>query len=197
MTNESRHFFDASPASWQELEIMVNQAFEEMAYEANRNHEVESVRGQVKIDVFAVKKTTPIPTVVLCECKHWAKPVDQNVVHSFRSICSDIGAHFGLIISRVGFQPGAGETRSATNIHLLNFEQFQETFFAEWKSGIFLRFVQMSDSLLPLLPLNPNFSSNADLQSKLAGIRVFRINTRCSSVTVAIHRTLLAMSPIR
>ena len=152
---------------------MVAQAFEEMGYETHRNYEVTTVRGRVNIDVYAIKKSTPIPTVVLCECKHWTRSVDQSIVYAFRAICSDIGAHFGLIISKVGFQLGANETREATNIHLLNFVEFQETFFQEWKEGIFLRFVQMSDILLPLLPMNPHFSDNHELQSKLADVNIF------------------------
>src|SRR6266545_3210589 len=113
--------FDSPPSTWEQLEIMVAQAFSEMGYESDRNHEVMTVRGRVKIDVYAVKRSTPIPTVVLCECKHWSKPVEQNVIYGFRSICSDVGAHFGLIISKAGFQLGAKETREATNIHLLDF----------------------------------------------------------------------------
>jgi len=173
MPRVSRRFFDSAPSSWQELEVMVAQAFEEMGYETYRNHEVATVRGHVRIDVHALKKTTPIPTIVLCECKHWAKAVEQSVVYAFRAICSDTGAHFGLIISKVGFQSGANETRQATNIHLLNFIEFQETFFDEWKSGVFMRFVKMSDTLLPLVPFNPRFAKDTGLQSKLGGINVF------------------------
>src|SRR5438128_10182598 len=111
MTYSPRCFFDATPSKWQELEAMVAQAFAEMGYDTHRNHEVVTVRGRVKIDVHAVKTTTPIPTIVLCECKHWNKAVEQSVIHGFRSICADIGAHFGLVISKVGFQSGANETR--------------------------------------------------------------------------------------
>lgn len=83
-------------------------------------------------------------------------PVNQNIVYSFRSICTDIGAHYGLIISKKGFQSGAEETRKATNIHLLNFEQFQETFYEEWKHGVMIKFAKMYDRLIPLMPINPD-----------------------------------------
>jgi hypothetical protein len=36
-----------------------------------------------------------------------------------------------------------------------------------------MRFAQMSDTLLPLVPFNPRFANDEDLQSKLAGINVF------------------------
>lgn len=152
---------------------MVAQAFEEMGYQSNRSYDVATVRGTVNIDVHALKTSTPIPTVVLCECKHWNKAVDQSVVYAFRAICADIGAHFGLIISKVGFQSGATETRSATNIHLLDFYEFQETFFDEWRTGIFMKFAQMSEQLLPLMPMNPNYKNDLPLQAKLRGVNVF------------------------
>ena len=96
------NFFDHAPETWQELEEMVQQAFAEMGYESSRNYKLKTVRGTVDIDVHAIKSSTPIPTVVLCECKHWDKSVPQSVVHGFRTVCSDAGAHFGLIISKRG-----------------------------------------------------------------------------------------------
>jgi hypothetical protein len=178
MQTAIRRIFDVPPSTWQELEAMVAQAFDEMGYESHQNHEVMTVRGTVKIDVHAIKKTTPIPTVVLCECKYWNKAVEQNVIYGFRSVCSDIGAHFGLIISKVGFQTGAKETREATNIHLLSFIEFQETFFEEWKTGIFMKFAQMFDASLRLLILNSNYTTlnyadNQALQRKLKNVKIF------------------------
>lgn len=169
----SHRIFDHQPKDWEDLELMVAQAFTEMRYETHRNHSVSGIRGSVRVDVHAVKTTTPIPTVVLCECKHWNKAIDQSVVHAFRSVCSDVGAHFGLLISKVGFQSGAAETRDATNIHLLNFIEFQETFFEEWRSGVCMDLAQMMDWLLPLMPGNPYYADNAELQKKLNTVNVF------------------------
>lgn len=151
---------------------MVEQAFAEMGYESHRGHEVATVRGKVKIDVYAVKRNAPIPTVVLCECKHWAKAVEQSVVYGFRSVCADAGAHFGLIISKAGFQSGARETREATNIHLLDFDAFQETFFEEWRTGIFMKFAQMTDALMPIV--NNEFTlKDPVIRTKLEGVNPF------------------------
>lgn len=173
MPNRSRQIFDTQPNTWQELELLVAQAFSEMLYESSRNHELSTVRGKVKVDICAVKRSTPIPTIILCECKHWAKPVDQSVVYGFRSVCSDAGAHFGLIISKAGFQSGASETREATNIHLLDFLAFQETFFEEWRSGIFMKFAQMSDELLPLLRNCHRPMDDESLHTRLKEVDIF------------------------
>jgi hypothetical protein len=149
----SNLIFDTEPDTWQELENMVCQAFEEMGYESNRKAEISTARGTVEIDVHAVKRGNPIPTVVLCECKHWNKRVDKSVILSFRSICSDAGAHFGLIVSKEGFQSGAMESREHTNIHLLNFAEFQKTFFDEWIGGVTMTVLKLSGPLRPHIPL--------------------------------------------
>src|SRR5213080_4807970 len=39
------------------------------------------------------------PAVYLCECKFWTRPVPQEVVHAFRTVISDAGAHRGFVIS--------------------------------------------------------------------------------------------------
>lgn len=169
-------FFDSSPGSWQDLEQLVEQAFAEMGYESNRAHKLKTIRGTVEIDVHAIKRSTPIPTVVLCECKYWDKPVPQNVVHGFRTVCSDAGAHFGLIISKKGFQPGAEETRTATNVHLMNFEEFQCTFFEEWRIGATMILAKMRDQLLPILRAFSGFQEmGLDLidEEKIKGVDVF------------------------
>jgi hypothetical protein len=169
----SRLIFDHEPQTWQELEALIFQAFSEMLYETYRDREVTTVRGTVAIDVHATKKSTPIPTVVLCECKYWNKAVDQNVIYSFRSICSDAGAHYGLIVSKKGFQASAHESREFTNIHLLDFVEFQNTFFDEWRSGVFMEFARLCDQVSFLLPGNPYYAYDKDLKMKLEGVDVF------------------------
>src|ERR1700722_6462851 len=143
--------FDVSPETWQDLEIMVQQAFDEMGYESHRKYSIKTVRGSVEVDVYARKTTTPIPSIVICECKHWNTLVSKNVIHSFRTVCSDIGAHYGLVISKNGFQFGAEGSRESTNVHLLTFEEFQQTFFKEWQQGVFMMMSAMRDEILPIL----------------------------------------------
>lgn len=172
-----RRFFDHVPTTWQELEELVAQSFTEMGYESSKNFSLKTARGTVAIDVFAVKRSTPIPTTVLCECKYWDKAVPQNVVHGFRTVCADAGAHFGLIISKVGFQRGANETREFTNVHLMNFEEFQETFFDEWKTGAFVLLAKMESQILPILRASHGYSENGlDLisESEIEGIDPFQ-----------------------
>lgn len=153
MSPLSNLIFDTEPVTWQELEDMVCRAFDEKGYESSRKAILLTARWKVEIDVHAVKPSNPIPTLILCECKYWNKRIDQNVIFSFRSICSDVGAHYGLIISKEGFQSGAAKSREHTNIHLLNFIEFQKTFFHEWMNGVAMTLLRMSDPLIPKIPL--------------------------------------------
>ena len=188
------HFFDRNPASWQELETMIELAFTEMGYESKRAYKLETVRGSVEIDVYAVKRSTPIPTTVLCECKHWDTPVPQNV----RSVCADSGAHFGLIISKKGFQRGAETTRLATNVHLMDFSDFQTTFFEEWRRGVFMILVRMRDHLLPILRAaagHAKYGTDLIDTKKLEGIDPFNKYSIFSASMVGIQTSSFTSSP--
>ena len=78
------------------------------------------------------RETTPT-SVYLCECKYWGKPIPQEVIHSFRTVLVDFGAHRGFIISRAGFQTGARDAVRNTNLDLLTFEELQSLFFDRWR----------------------------------------------------------------
>ena len=149
-----------------------------MGYKSTRAHKLKTIRGTSEIDVYAIKHSMPIPTVVLCECKHWDKPVPQNVIHGFRTVCSDAGAHFGIIISKRGFQHGAEESRIYTNIHLMNFDEFQCTFFNEWKTGAMMMLAKMHDQLLPIFRTSRGIFCDGNCEqidkNKIHGVDVFR-----------------------
>jgi Restriction endonuclease len=172
--------FDHTPSDWHELELLVEQAFGEMGYLAVRQSIIETVRGRVAIDVSSRRFSSSIPTLVLCECKHWNSAVPQSVVHSFRSICSDAGAHFGLIISKKGFQSGALKSRDRTNIHLLDFTQFQETFFNEWSSGVFLLLNSMRDDLLPIIRSKVGIEENGTDTVDQASVNNYELEKKYS-----------------
>lgn len=75
------------------------------------------------------------------ECKNWATKIPQSVVHSLRSVVDDIGANAGYIISKQGFQSGAYEVASNTNIKLLSWQEFQELFAEQWYWACFTKLV--------------------------------------------------------
>ena len=155
-----KQFFDREPSSWEDLECLVAKAFAEMGYETERQATLSTVRGNVAMDVVAINRRTPLPTKIACECKYWKRAVSQDVVHAFRSVCADAGVHVGLIISKVGFQVGAEEKRQFTNIHLLTFEDFQVSFFDEWRTGMTTTLVRMRDEILAIFRAAAGFDEN-------------------------------------
>jgi len=93
--------------------------------------------GNVEIDVFAEELVRGRRYIVLCECKYWKSAIPQNVVHGFRTVVADTGAHKGYIISMKGFQAGSFKAADATNLELVTWEQFQESFDSSWLINFF------------------------------------------------------------
>ncbi len=102
--------------------------FADMDFVAEVDKHIETARGCVDIDVYAVDKTHAPELTYLCECKHWDRRVPQTVVHAFRTVVQDYGSNVGFVISKKGFQKGAFETVKNTNIRLVDWNEFQNTF---------------------------------------------------------------------
>lgn len=123
---------DKVPATWQELEIVVRDILRECGLNAERQVTLKLPRGGATVDVLAEETIDGIASQIVCECKDWATNVPQEVVHAFRTVVQEIGAHRGFVISRVGFQTGARAAAANTNISLVTFEEFQELYFKKW-----------------------------------------------------------------
>jgi hypothetical protein len=143
------HIFDKEPKDWRDLQELVGQLFEELGCAVTIGAKVQLVRGQKEIDVLAVDSGVTPQSTYAIECKHWSSPIPQEVVHSFRTVVADFGAHRGLIISKVGFQSGAYEATKNTNIDLYSFQQLQATFFDRWRAAMAKRHMASADALFP------------------------------------------------
>lgn len=141
--------FDRDPRDWRELQTMTGQMFTEIGCEVEVGKKLEIVRGTKEIDVYARDSHAVPPAVYLCECKFWRRPVPQEVVHAFRTVILDAGAHRGFIISNAGFQQGAFEAARNTNTDLVTFKRLQEIFFDRWRVAMAERFVPYADRLFP------------------------------------------------
>lgn len=165
--------FDRAPADWQELQTMVAQLFSEMNCAVEIGKRLHHVRGTKEIDVY-VQDGSIVPTgTYLCECKYWQSRVTQEVVHAFRTVMHDAGAHHGFIISMMGFQKGAFEAAENTNVHLVRFDELQNQFFDRWRVAMGERFLPFGNRLFPYWDYPgrmPQFKWNAthvDRQQKL------------------------------
>lgn len=127
--------YSTEPENWNDLQNKVSLILDTCGLQSEVERTIETVRGDVEIDVYAEDLINSPNLIYLCECKYWKHAVPKTVVHSFRTVVSDYGAHLGFLISRNGFQSGAYEAAKNSNIHLVNWFEFQEYFIERWKEG--------------------------------------------------------------
>ncbi|MDX8495316.1 restriction endonuclease [Mesorhizobium sp. VK22B] len=120
------------PESWEQLELLVTAILSECGMEARRQIALDLPRGTVDVDVLAEENVDGIIHRTICECKNWQHNIPKDVVHAFRTVMQETGAHRGYIVSKVGFQSGAILAAHSTNIELVTFAEFQEKHFEKW-----------------------------------------------------------------
>lgn len=145
------------PNTWRDLQSEVARILGECGFSVEIEKPVETARGKVVIDVYAEETVKGRKYVILCECKHWKRRVPKSVIHSFRTVISDIGANAGYIVSLAGFQSGAHEATAHTNLELVTWEQLQSSFEETWFDTYFSPSIaEELDALLtytePILP---------------------------------------------
>lgn len=128
--------FDEEPATWAELQTMVCQAFLEMGCKAEVSKTVDLVRGRKEIDVYVREISDNITTLIFVECKYWETRVPQEIVHGYRTVVTDGGAHKGYIIAKEGFQKGSYDVSEMTNVEILTWAEFNEMYLPRWKKAI-------------------------------------------------------------
>lgn len=141
--------FDKDPDDWRELQAMTGQLFTEIGCNVEVGINLDILRGAKEIDVYARDEGVVPAATYLCECKLWKRAVPQEIVHAFRAVLGDAGAHRGFIISSAGFQRGAFEAARNTNIDLVTFTALQEIFFDRWRVAMGERFMPYADRLFP------------------------------------------------
>jgi hypothetical protein len=178
--------FDHEPADWHDLQDRVAQLFSEIGCDVKVGEHLTLVRGEKEIDVSVRDPQTTPPSVYLCECKFWSKPIPQEVIHSFRTVLSDFGAHRGFIISRAGFQSGAKEAVTKTNLDLLTFEEFQSLFFDRWRIAMGKKYRPQADRLFPYW----------DYPGKMPRIKWDQQHVDRQQLLIEAYRPLLQIGPL-
>ena len=125
------------PTNWQALQLKVGRILSECGFSVKVEEKVRTVRGEVEVDVYAVEDLGDRKYTIVCECKHWKRPVPQTIVHGFRTVVSEMGANAGYIVSLAGHQAGAFSASTDTNIELVTWEGFQSKFQRGWLESFF------------------------------------------------------------
>ena len=123
---------EAPGQDWRDLQTRVQMILQECGFEAESPRDVDTVRGRVEVDVYAVDPSATPRSLYLCECKRWDTNVPQSEVLAFRTVVADAGANHGLFISSRGFQRGAYAVVRGTNVSLLSWTDFQALFVERW-----------------------------------------------------------------
>lgn len=139
--------FQGEPADWRDLETKVAQIFAECGCEAERGRTIQTVRGEVDVDVVVYDRTRQPELLILCECKQWGQRVPRAVVHGFRTVVADAGAHLGYLISNSGFQAGAFGAAGQANVRLVTWTEFQAELYERWLSAMRRRLQPVADEV--------------------------------------------------
>jgi hypothetical protein len=108
------------------------------------------------------------------------------VIHSFRTVISDFGAHHGFIISRAGFQAGAKEAVTKTNLDLLTFDELQSLFFDRWRIAMGKKYLPYADRLFPYW----------DYPGKMPRIKWEQQHIERQQLLIEAYRPLLRIGPL-
>jgi uncharacterized membrane protein len=120
------------PHNWKELQAGVNQLLNEIGLDAEIEKKIDTPRGSVEIDVYAVDQNSVDKIRYIIECKNWSSSIPQTVVHAFTTLMHETGGNIGYIISKHGLQTGAKEYAKSTNITGITYEEFQRKYFSVW-----------------------------------------------------------------
>ena len=120
------------PDDWKELQSGVQRLLRNIGLDAEKEVEVETPRGKVELDVFAVDVRSVDKIRYVVECKNWNTSIPQSVVHAFTTVMHETGGNIGFIVSKHGLQSGAERYTQNTNIIGLTYLELQQRYFAVW-----------------------------------------------------------------
>lgn len=117
--------------SWREYQEEAARFFRSLGAETITDFTVQGVRTTHDIDVFVKSHHVGFDVVWIVECKHWATRVTKLHVLALREIVADVGADRGFLLCEAGFQSGAVEAATLTNVHVSSLANLRSTASAE------------------------------------------------------------------
>lgn len=119
------------PTDWKNLQDLVCKYLNQAGYCAEVSKTIDTVRGEVEVDVFATAKNELLKQFI-CECKFWKTAVPKEKIHAFRTQVQDSGSMVGIFISSAGYQSGAIEAANCSNVLLKDWDGFIELITNQW-----------------------------------------------------------------
>jgi hypothetical protein len=113
--------------AWKDYQEEVAAFFRQLGLNAETDVRLRGVRGHHDIDVVVQATFTGFALLWIVECKQWKTPVPQEKVLVLRTIVDDLGADRGILMAENGYQSGALEVATNTNILLTSIADLRET----------------------------------------------------------------------
>ncbi len=103
--------------TWKEYQEEAASFFRGLGLDAQTDVTVQGIRTKHDIDVLVKSHHVGFDVTWIVECKHWQTRVSKLHVLALREIVADIGADRGILLFETGFQSGAIEAATLTNVH--------------------------------------------------------------------------------
>jgi len=113
--------------SWQEYQEEAAAFFRTLGLGAETDVKVTGVRTDHMVDVVVRSRHAGFDVLWLVECKHWQTRVSKLHVLALREIVADVGADRGILLSETGFQLGATEAATLTNVRTTSLAALRTT----------------------------------------------------------------------
>ena len=123
---------DPYPKDWKDLQAGVCRLFNEIGLSAEIEKVLNTPRGEVEVDVYAVDEVSVDKIQYIVECKNWSTAIPKTVVHAFTTVMHETGANLGFIVSQKGLQSGAVAYTDSTNIRGLTYLELQQRYMPVW-----------------------------------------------------------------
>lgn len=179
------------PKNWKDLQDKVNFIFSCVGLISEKEKQIQTPRGSVEIDVYAVDPLSVDKIIYIVECKNWSNKIPQTVIHSFVTVMQETGSNIGYIISKKGFQKGATEYVNSTNIRLFTFEAFQKHYLNSWYKNYFAPEIFKADKNLfqftePINSRRFRYQEHLNAQQKLEFERLLDKYTPFSNLVLIL-----------
>ena len=113
--------------NWRDYQEEAAAFFRGLGLDAQADVRIQGVRTHHEIDVMVRLHQVGFDILWLIECKHWQTPVSKLHVLALREIVADVGADRGILLSEAGFQSGAVEAATLTNVQPTSLATLQQT----------------------------------------------------------------------
>lgn len=113
--------------AWKKYQEEAAAFFRSLGLDASTDEKVQGVRTTHDVDVLVKSHHVGFDITWLVECKYWKTKVSKLHVLALREIVSDVGADRGILLAETGFQSGAIEAATLTNVQVTSLAEVSET----------------------------------------------------------------------